>query len=174
MELNIEMVKDVKIWQEVSGTNGQINSNYGWCVFHPDNGSAGKSQFQHVVETLKRHKESRQALIIYTRPTMHTDSKREGMSDFLCTISNQFFIRDNRLHMIYNMKGQDGVFGIYHNYPWACYVYQKMLKALKQIYPELEYGFIKFFVGSFHIYERHFKKLQKLFQNRRPKRVVEV
>lgn len=166
------MVKDVKIWQDVSSNNGQINSNYGWCVFHPDNGSEGKSQFEHVVETLNGHKQSRQALIIYTRPTMHTDSKRDGMSDFLCTISNQFFIRNNKLHMIYNMKGQDGVFGIYHNYPWSVFVYQKMYKKLKQTYPELEYGFIKFFVGSFHIYERHFKKLQKLFQNRKPKRVV--
>ena len=36
-ELNIQMVKDVKIWQYCSGDNGQINSNYGWCVYHPDN-----------------------------------------------------------------------------------------------------------------------------------------
>jgi hypothetical protein len=39
------MVKDVKIWQEVASNKGEINSNYGWCVFHPDNGSEGKSQF---------------------------------------------------------------------------------------------------------------------------------
>ncbi|HRT02751.1 MAG TPA: hypothetical protein P5513_02290 [Candidatus Diapherotrites archaeon] len=54
---------------------------------------------------MKKHKESRQALIIYTRPTMHTDSKRDGMSDFMCTISNQFFIREDKLHMIYVLKG---------------------------------------------------------------------
>lgn len=174
MQLNIDMVKHVKIWQDVSSSQGEVNSNYGWCVFHPQNGSDGKSQFQHVVDTLSRHKQSRQALIIYTRPSMHTDSKRDGMSDFLCTISNQFFIRDDKLHMIYNMKGQDGVFGIYHNYPWSCYVYNMMLERLRVKYPELETGSIKFFVGSFHIYERHFKKLKRLFEKSTPLRVVQV
>jgi len=115
------------------------------------------------LETLKRHKESRQALIIYTRPTMHTDSKRDGMSDFLCTICNQFFIRDDKLCMIYEMKGIDLFYGIFHNYPWSCYVYNKMFNELKQYYPNLEKGWIKFFVGSAHIYERHFKRLRKLF-----------
>ncbi len=174
MQLNINMVKDVKIWRQVASEKGEINSNYGWCVFHPDNGSNGKSQFQHVVDTLKKHKESRQALIIYTRPTMHTDSKRDGMSDFMCTISNQFFIREDKLHMIYVLKGQDLVFGIYHNWPWACYVYNKMFNELKQYYSNLEKGWVKFFVGSAHIYERHFKKLKKLFQDTEPKRFVEV
>jgi len=39
MQLNIKMVDSVKIWQYCSGDNGEINSNYGWCVYHPDNGS---------------------------------------------------------------------------------------------------------------------------------------
>ncbi len=164
MQLNVNMVDHVKIWHQVSGENGQINSNYGWCVFHPDNGSEGKSQFQHVVQTLKRHRESRQALIIYTRPTMHTDSKRNGMSDFLCTIANQFLIRDGKLNMVYLMKGTDMVYGIFHNYPWSCYVYNKMYQALKPFFPQLQFGWIRFFTGSAHIYERHFKKLEKLFK----------
>jgi len=103
---------------------------------------------------------------------MHTDSKRDGMSDFLCTISNQFFIRDDKLHMIYNMKGQDLYYGVFHNYPWACYVYNKMYERLLGFYPELTMGGIKFFVGSAHIYERHFNKLKRLFEKSTPLRVV--
>lgn len=164
MQLNINMVNHVKIWQDVSSSQGDVNSNYGWCVFHSQNGSDGKSQFQHVVDTLSRHKQSRQALIIYTRPSMHTDSKRDGMSDFLCTISNQFFIRDDKLHMIYNMKGIDLYYGIFHNYPWSCYVYNKMYNGLTNFYPQLQKGWIKFFAGSGHIYQKQFKRLKKLFQ----------
>lgn len=165
MQLNIDMVDHVKIWQQVSSNKGQINSNYGWCVFHPDNGSQGKSQFEHVAETLKNQASSRQALIIYTRPTMHTDSKRDGMSDFLCTISNQFFIRDGKLLMNYTMKGQDLIHGLFNNYPWSVYVYNKMYDELLPTYPELQKGIITFMVGSLHIYERHFKRLERLFRN---------
>lgn len=162
-ELNINMVNHVKIWRQVASSKGEINSNYGWCVFDPANGSQGKSQFEYCLETLKNHKESRQALIIYTRPTMHTDSKRDGMHDFLCTISNQFLIRDGKLEMIYTMKGQDLRFGLPQNVAWAIQVYNKMLESLKSTYPELDYGKITFNVGSLHLYENQFKKLRKLF-----------
>jgi len=50
---------------------------------------------------------------------MHTDSKRDGMHDFLCTISNQFLIRDGKLFMIYTMKGQDVFTGLKNNVAWA-------------------------------------------------------
>jgi thymidylate synthase len=37
-----------------------------------------------------------------------------------------------------------------------------MLNALKEYYPELQYGNYYHFVDSFHVYERHFKMLDKL------------
>ncbi len=164
MQLNIDMVKHVKIWQQVSGTNGEINSNYGWCVYHPDNGCDGMSQFQHALYKLQQHKESRQAIIFYSRPTMHCDSKKYDMSDFLCTMYNQFLIRNDELNMIYVMKSNDIKFGIPQNLAWAIYVYNHMLHTLQKTYPSLNYGTIHWFVGSIHIYERHFKKLKKFFE----------
>jgi len=59
------------------------------------------------------------------------------MSDFLCTISNQFFIRDGKLLMNYTMKGQDLIHGLFNNYPWSVYVYNKMYDELLPTYPEL-------------------------------------
>lgn len=174
MQLNIEMVNDVKIWQYCSGDNGQINSNYGWCVYHPDNGSDGKNQFQHALQALKQQKQTRRAMIIYTRPTMHSDFRQNGKNDFLCTTWNQFFIRDNELHMFYVMRSNDAYFGTINNIPWAMYVYRDMYNKLLETYPDLCMGVIHWQSTSWHLYQGQFAKLRKLFENSTPKRVVEV
>ena len=163
MQLNIERVKDVTIWQYCSGDNGEINSNYGWCAFHPDNGSQGKSQFDHACEALFEQKDTRRAIIIYTRPTMHSDYKENGKNDFLCTTWNQFFIRDDKLEMFYVMRSNDSYFGTINNIPWAIYLYDTMFEALKEVYPELKDGNIHWFSSSWHLYQGQFKKLRKLF-----------
>ena len=90
------------IWQNVSDKNGNINSNYGWCVFSKDN----HLQFEKVVNTLLSDKTSRQALMIYTRPSMHIDAFENGMKDFMCTISVQYLIRCDILRVYSNNEEQ--------------------------------------------------------------------
>lgn len=158
------MVKDVKIWQYCSGDNGQINSNYGWCVYHPDNGANGLSQFDHALNALKQQKQSRRAMIIYTRPSMHNDYKENGKNDFLCTTWNQFLIRNNKLYMFYVMRSNDSYFGTINNIPWAMYVYNDMYNKLKEVYPELQMGAMQWYATSWHLYQGQFNKLKKLFQ----------
>lgn len=81
--------KTPKIWEQVSDKDGFINSNYGWTTFSKEN----YSQFDKVLEELsKNNKYSRQGVIIFIRPTMHEDSKRNGMHDFICTYCYNFKI----------------------------------------------------------------------------------
>ena len=58
-----------KIWEEISEIDGTINSNYGWCCLSKENGS----QFEHAMRHLELDKNSRRAIMIYNRPSMHRD-----------------------------------------------------------------------------------------------------
>lgn len=153
-------VDDVKIWQQVADKNGYVNSNYGWCVFSEEN----EDQFNHCVQTLTKDKNSRQALMIYTRPSMHKDCCANGMHDFMCTISNQFLIRDNRLLSLYSIRSNDAIFGFFNDFYWACYIYKQLYQTLSLTYPELKYGPLTWFAGSFHVYQRHFDLLREIVE----------
>ena len=54
------------VWKQVASTKGMINSNYGWCIFSQTNGY----QFHKAIDSLVKNKNSRQAVMIYIRPSM--------------------------------------------------------------------------------------------------------
>jgi len=147
-----------KIWIDVSDRLGNINSNYGYLIFSKEN----YNQFKNTIRELKRNKGSRRAIMIYTRPQMHYEYNKDGMSDFICTISNQFFIRDNKLISIYAMRSNDVIFGYNNDVAWAKYVHKLVYDELVQTYPDLEMGELVWNVNSLHIYERHFKYLKNI------------
>lgn len=82
MSLNVNDIPGgpPKIWSAVADKDGFINSNYGWTLYHPDNGS----QYDQVVQELKSNPYSRRAMAIYTRPSMWEDYNKNGRSDFMC------------------------------------------------------------------------------------------
>ena len=146
-----------KIWQQCSDKDGFINSNYGWTTFSKEN----YSQFDKVLTELSNNKDSRQGVIIFIRPTMHEDSKRNGMHDFICTYCYNFKIEDNILYMIVNMRSNDCVYGYNNDWAFANYVFDKMLEELKKTYLDLQKGVIFWRADNFHCYPRHFKFLNE-------------
>lgn len=160
--------KTPKIWEQCADKDGFINSNYGWTCFSEENGR----QFTKVASELAEHKESRQGVLIFIRPTMHEDSIRNGMHDFICTYCYNFKIEDNKLYMMVNMRSNDCVYGYDNDWAFANYVHDKMLENLRLVYPELEKGVMFWKADNFHVYPRHFKCLEELkeadyFQNER-------
>lgn len=145
-------VDDIKIWKYTANKHGEINSNYGYLVFSEDNGS----QFENAYKSLINDRYTRQAVIIYTRPEIHTEAFESDKKDFICTNLNHFFIRNNRLIMIYQMRSNDFIYGFFNDFAWACFLYRKMFRKLKKTYKDLEYGYIQWNADSLHIYERHF------------------
>jgi len=135
------------IWQQVSDPDGWINSNYGWCIFSPDNGE----QYHNVLDELKRNPDSRRATMIYTRPSMWSDYNKNGMSDFMCTNTVQYLIRNDKLHSVVQMRSNDVVYGYKNDYAWQQTVLGKLSTDLG-----IEIGDIHWNVGSLHVYERHF------------------
>lgn len=141
------------IWRHVASTEGRINSNYGWCIFSQQNGY----QFHKAIDSLVANKDSRQAVMIYIRPTMHEDSKVDGMRDFMCTYSTQLLIRSGKLHHIVNMRSNDAVYGFKGDRFWQDTVHDFALARLQETYPDLVKGNLYWNAGSLHIYPRHFE-----------------
>lgn len=141
-----------EIWKKVSSSTGEINSNYGYLLWSEDN----FYQYANVRDTLKDNPRSRQAVAIYTRPSMHEDSHVDGMNDFICTNAVHYEIRNNKLHVIVQMRSNDAVFGYKNDYSWQKYIQNLLISDLIPSYPLLEAGDMIWQVASFHIYDRHF------------------
>lgn len=146
------------IWKDIADINGNINSNYGYLALSEGNGK----QFQNAVESLKKNKNSRQAIMIYTRPSIHTDACTLGRLDFICTNTQQFIIRKNKLHMVVNQRSCDAVYGYRYDMAWADYLRQRALKEIQKSYKErISLGDLILQVGSLHVYPRHFKLIEE-------------
>ena len=143
------------IWKQVSSKDGLINSNYGWCIFSNEN----NHQYANVLSELKIYKDSRRALMIYTRPSMWNDYNKDGMSDFMCTSTVHVLIRNDTLIYIVNQRSCDAVYGYKNDMFWHRFVYEKLFNDLSKYY-HLKKSPIIHQVGSLHIYERHFKFLE--------------
>jgi len=148
MSLNVNDLEDTPaIWKKVADEDGYINSNYGWCIWSHDN----HYQYHNALNELNKNPDSRRAIMIYTRPSMWHDYDYHGMSDFMCTNTVQYLIRDNRLNAVVQMRSNDVVYGYRNDYAWQDYVLDKMANELK-----VARGDIYWNVGSLHVYERHF------------------
>lgn len=135
------------IWEQVSSKDGYINSNYGWCIYSYDN----HNQYNKVLTELKNNPNSRRAVMIYNRPSMHEDYNLEGMSDFMCTNAVQYLVRNGKLNAIVQMRSNDAILGFLNDYQWQLHVLNKLSDEL-----EIMPGDIYWNAGSLHVYERHF------------------
>jgi thymidylate synthase len=151
-------VKDIPgetpaIWKAVSSTKGEINSNYGWAIWSAEN----YNQFSFCATELIEKPDSRRAIMIYTRPSMQVDYNRDGMSDFMCTNSVQYLIRDGQIHAVVNMRSNDVVFGYRNDFAWQKHVLDELVKLVNAGTGEnYVAGDILWNVGSLHVYSRHF------------------
>lgn len=139
------------IWKAVATEDGYINSNYGWCIWSDEN----HNQYTNVLDELKKNPDSRRANMIYTRPTMHSDYNRNGMSDFMCTNNVQYLIRNGELNALVYMRSNDAVFGYKNDWAWQKHVLDSLCNELN-----VPAGQIYWNVSSLHIYERHFGLLK--------------
>ena len=158
-----------KIWKLISTPLGYVNSNYGWCIFSPDN----YNQYDNCLHHLLKDHCTRKAVMIYTRPSMQQDWNENGMSDFMCTHYVQCFLNelthpeDNievyELEYIVYQRSCDAVFGFNNDLAWHKYVYDKLYNDLVEAgIPMSEKTNIEFNIGSLHLYERHFKHLENI------------
>lgn len=148
------------IWKNVSDENGIINSNYGWVIYSPQN----FLQYENCLKTLIKDLHSRQAVMIYNRPSMQYESTLNGMSDFMCTFSTQVFVNEREgktyLDYIIYQRSSDAVFGFNNDVIFHREIQKRLSNDLsKEVGIEIIPGDLIMNAGSIHVYERHFKYL---------------
>lgn len=163
MSLNVNDIPGgaPKVWAAVADKDGFINSNYGWCIWSYSNGfdvpvdpteyNPKDCQYERVINELKKNPESRRAVMIYTRPSMWLDYNKNGRSDFMCTNTVQYLIRNGACHAVVQMRSNDAIFGYKGDRAWQRHVLELVSRELN-----VEVGHIFWNVGSLHVYARHF------------------
>lgn len=112
-------------------------------------------QLTYIVNTLVNDNDSRQAVINIWR-------ERPGSAkDIPCTLSMQFFIRNDKLIMVATMRSHDIVLG----YTYDVFTFSMVANAVRLLLKErginLELGNLFVTAGSMHIYETHYDKVDE-------------
>jgi thymidylate synthase len=156
-----------KFWDNIRNTNnlpgypsGTVNSNYGNRLFGISDVDAfhGVNQWKETIDLLTKDKDSRQAIM-----NIHVPSDRHnGNKDVACTLTLQFLIRENKLHMITNMRSNDIILGFTNDVFQFTMLQECLMLELRAAYPQLELGHYYHNAGSMHVYERHYEMAQKI------------
>ena len=86
--------------------------------------------------------------------------------DLPCTVSLQFLIRDNKLHLIVNMRSNDLFMGFCYDVIIFTLWQEKMLVELKEFFPELKNGHYYHNANSMHIYSNNYRKIKKILNDK--------
>lgn len=120
--------------------DGQIlRGAYGKRIFDFD----GINQWNNVIKELKADPDSRRAVINFFLP----QHDWTGSLDTPCTTDIQFFIRDNKLHLVNHMRSQSSAFV----QPYDVFL-MTMLQELLANELGVEIGIYKHFCGSYHYF----------------------
>lgn len=154
------------VWQSIASKDDkkEINSQYGWIVFSPENGNLDKSQYELCKDQLIANPNTRQAGMIYIRPSIWKEYNENGKNDFICTIAVWCEIRNNRLDYIVLMRSNDFFTGYMNDWAWHYYVYHKLFNDLKNAGLDIQTGRIRWSANSFHVYEKDFDKIEKIYK----------
>ena len=141
-------------WEYTADNNGEINSNYGRLINSP----LYFNQYNNVKEELQRNSNSRRATMVYTRPSIWEEYQDNGKNDFICTNAVSFYINSlsSQVDCVVQMRSNDAVYGYKNDYAWHKHILNKLSNDLGY-----DSGLIYWQVQNLHIYERHFKYLDK-------------
>lgn len=151
------------LWKNLHNKDGTVNSAYGNLIFSEK--THGMTQYQWVIESLKRDRDSRQAFMHFNKPShQFFDNK-----DQVCTMNAVFHIRENMLNMTLNMRSNDVIYGFPTDWAFFSVLQYHVYLHLLRYYPNLMLGSYTHISHSMHLYERHYSvvkdMLSKSFQS---------
>ena len=143
-----------KAWKMTANDHGEINSNYGNLIYNAKH----YKQYYNVLSELRNNPDSRRASMVYQRPSIWVDYNDNGKNDFICTNAVTYYIRDNQLHCVVQMRSNDVVFGYKNDFAWQEHVLYQLCGDLndRNFDDHIEVGNIYWQVQNLHVYERHF------------------
>lgn len=145
------------MWKGLHNLDGTVNSSYGNLLFTEKN-EYGFTQYQWVIESLKRDKDSRQAFMHFNKPHHQFLENK----DQVCTLQALFHIRKDKLHMTLTMRSNDVIFGFMTDWAFFSILHYHVFLHMKQYYPDLQMGSYTHISHSMHLYERHYGLVQNM------------
>ena len=126
-----------------------FNSNYGQYIFKD-------KRLSRVIEELLQNPMTRHALMFINSDENQTSKE----IDKLCTNCFQFYIRDNKLHMVIQMRASNIITLLPYDNDCFHKVYMIVYEQTKKKYIELETGFMHYQISSAHFYESNLEKIE--------------
>jgi thymidylate synthase len=172
-----------KFWNNIS-ENGISNSAYGARIFKPHRAMAQEletlepyadgtcrivrrasdtwTQWQYIIDELAKDNDSRRAVIHIRSPY----DSRYAKKDVPCTMTLQFFLRNNKLELVVSMRSSDLYLGIANDVPAFTFFQELMaLELTNHLGRQIELGNYTHISNSLHIYERNFKQVEDILNN---------
>jgi thymidylate synthase len=147
--------KYAPFWRNISDDGVTANSAYGARIFKTNPRIAGSQliQWNYVLEELRRDPDSRRAVIHIRTP----DDSISAKKDMPCTLSLQFFIRENKLHLHVSMRSSDVILGLAYDVPAFTLMQEVMANDLG-----VELGEYVHTSNSLHCYDRDYEMLNDI------------
>lgn len=154
-----------KRMKDYSDDGETLNSAYGYRLkqmtfFAHDRYGTGDNQWETAKRTLLSDPDSRRCVLFINLPEDERKADAVGSKDVPCTLSLQFFIRDNRLDLHTHMRSNDVMWGLtYDLFSFTLFQECMMLELKKnEKFKDLKLGYYYHTAGSLHLYEQHFKQ----------------
>lgn len=157
-------------WKHISDDGTTANSAYGARIFlqHPyhevnEEGyphlttPSDFTQWEYVKQELTKDPDSRRAVIHIRQP----QDSYLAVKDMPCTLSLQFFVRNNKLDLIVQMRSNDLILGTALDVPAFTFMQEMMAMELG-----VELGSYHHTSNSMHVYERHYDMCESMLANR--------
>lgn len=155
-------------WNNISDDGATANSAYGSRIFKPHKRIASDvdknwCQWDYIIDELKRDPDSRRAVVHIRSPQDSILAKL----DVPCTLTLQFFLRDDNVHLVVSMRSSDLILGLAYDVP-AFTMFQELLAhdLSNELGREIGLGTYTHISNSLHIYERHFEMVERIVQNK--------
>lgn len=154
-----------KYWKKLADKDNNIESNYGYYVFYEKlPGSQNMSQYDWCVYFLVKNWESRKA-IININQTYH---KKPGIVDYPCTVSIQFFIKNDTLCCTVMSRSTDVFTGLPYDMGFFSFLLELMYQDVKERLPEdkatrLKLGYVVMKTTFTQIYKKTRDKVLALY-----------
>ena len=111
------------------------------------------TQIDKLITLLRHDKGTRMAVLpIYSASELGKDSK-----DIPCTLTLEFLIRANKLHLIVNMRSNDIFLGL----PYDIFSFTMIQEYIANKIG-LNLGYYYHNIGSLHVYKKHFDRIKEI------------
>ncbi|EKN3946276.1 TPA: thymidylate synthase [Yersinia enterocolitica] len=143
-------------YKEFAESDGRIHGGYGPRLFRM---RGLYNQLENVIRLLQEKKPTRRAVIqLFDASDLMPESpEQKEYADIPCTISLQFIVRSEELHLFVCMRSNDAFKGLTHDV-FAFTMLQEFVARLLGC----KLGHYHHFVSSMHLYKADFEKVEAL------------